>query len=553
MLSWLKIRNYLLIDQLEMDFPDGFITMTGETGAGKSILLGALSLLTGKRADTSVLLDADSKCIVEGGFLVEKYELNTFFVQHELDYETECIIRREISNKGKSRAFINDTPVRLDLLKQLAEQLIDIHSQHQSLLLSDPAFQLRVLDSFSGLNARIKDYRKEYFAFRKKEAELFRLKDLQKQSLEKQDFIQFQYEQLEDAKLSEPEWKELQKQEKVLQHAGEIRQCLENISHNLENGDHASLAVLQDLIRELSNIKKHYSQAESYYERLESVRIELQDIVREAEINANDIQMDPGKLEQVTNRLDEINSLLQKHSKATVAELIELKQDFETSLKDIAQDSTRMHSLEKECAERQGALQKTAEHLSKERKTYLPQLSEKVMQLLTDLGMPEAKFMIESLPEEGMHAYGTDKIRFLFTANKDVKAEALEKVASGGEMARLMLVLKSILVEKIQLPVIVFDEIDTGVSGEIAGKMGRMMKEMSQNLQVFAITHLPQVAALGSAHFFIYKKQEDKRTVTRIKQLNHEDRIREIAQMSSGEELAESALLHARKLLEQAI
>ncbi|MFO7880693.1 MAG: DNA repair protein RecN [Bacteroidota bacterium] len=545
MLSWLKIKNYLLIEHLDIQIPDGFITMTGETGAGKSILLGAIALLTGKRADTSVLMDESGKCIVEAGFTI-KNNNKGFFDKYDIDFDTETIIRREISGKGKSRAFINDTPVKLDVLKKLTDKLIDIHSQHQSLLVGTSDFRLSVLDSFADTATERRAYHKVYSDYAGCIAELNALSENYSQAVREKDYLQFQFDQLENAVLIPNELSELEQEEALLNHAEEIQSNLMQSVHLLRDDQNNCIDALSHVNAMLENIKAHFGKADEYAGRIESVSIELKDLADSFEQDASSIEFNPARLEELRQRINLLNDLLLKHQKNSVDELIHLRENIGEKLLAFDTDSSRIEELQNESEKLFAELKKRGEILSAKRKSAIPGLEKKLKSMLAYLGMPDAGFHVRFTEREKPGESGLDKADFLFSANRDMPEQPIEKVASGGEMSRLMLCLKTILARKLHMPTIIFDEIDTGVSGEIAGKMGKMMLQLGDTAQVISITHLAQVAALGKRQLYVSKNKSR----TSIHILSEEERLKEIARMSSGENVSEAAIAHARNLLQ---
>jgi len=551
MLQSLKIQNYALIDHIHIQFSPGFITITGETGAGKSILIGALSLILGNRADTSVLKDNGKKCVVEASFDIENYGLKAIFERHDLDYDPETIIRREINNKGKSRAFVNDTPVNIKVLKELGEYLVDIHSQHQNLVLKDNHFQLDVVDSYAGNNDLLRSYQQQYREYRKLEEEYKSLKSQSEKAGSDLDYYQFQYDQLEKANLDPDEQQEMERELETLTHAEEIKQNLAGASHQL-SGQEASIVVqLREAGDYIKKILDYYPPAREVSERLESSYIELQDLSNEIEVMSENVEHDPQRMEYIRERLDEIYSFQHKHHVSSVSELIDIRDDLRKKLEEINSYDFRLDEMEKELKEKRDALCRRADELTQARNKGIPGIEERITSMLKQLGIPNASFKIHRRDLEDFSSQGQDHVQFLFSANKNVALEDISKVASGGELSRLMLSLKSLIAETKSLPTIIFDEIDSGTSGDIAGKMGAIMKAMSGNMQVINITHLPQIASKGDYHYLVYKHDDNETTHTNIKQLEAQERIREIAKMLSGEELTETALQNAREFLQK--
>ena len=549
MLNWLKIQNYLLLNHLEIKFPNGFISITGETGAGKSVLIGAISLLTGKRADTSVLLDKSRKSVVEAEFDISKLKLQTFFKANDLDYDSECILRREITGQGKSRAFINDTPVRLEQLQALSEHLIDIHSQHQSLKLGQHDFKRNILDSVASLQSELDAYRKEFLCYKDVSRKLKTFEENQRKALEEKDFMEFQFNQLCEAKLQENELATLEETERLLSNAEEIKSALLSGAEALQAEEISGVEAIRQFELALLQIIKHFPKAENYVSRLKSVRIELTDILDSCQQDADSIEYDPQRLFEIQDRINLLTALLQKHNAEDTNELIKIRDEIDAKLLQFQSDDSTITDLQKSKQSLFESLIKKGEQITGKRKKTVPALEQKLQKMLAELGMPQAQFVVEIHALDAPAEDGLDEICFLFSANPDMPAQNIQKVASGGEMSRLMLCLKSIVAEFLHLPSIVFDEIDTGVSGEIAGRMGEMMKALSEKSQVISITHLPQVAALGVAQYHVSKAIENSQTRVQILQLSGEDRVREIARMSSGKNLTETAMQHAKDLL----
>jgi DNA repair protein RecN (Recombination protein N) len=549
MLKKLFVQNYALIKELDVELENGLTIITGETGAGKSILLGALSLILGTRADSSVLLDKNEKCIVEGTFRIEEYELNEFFISNELDYEPVTIMRREINPAGKSRAFINDTPVTISLLKELGDRLIDIHSQHQTLMLNDNSFQLNLIDSFSG-TARLKNEYMELFArYRKQKREYITLKEKADKNKADLEYYQFQYNQLVEVKLVSGEQAELEAEQELLGHAEEIKLALEN-SSNLFFGEGASiLSMLREVKTNLGRIRTFLPGSESLLSRTESSLIELDDLAAEIQNLSVSIEADPGRLSQVNKRLDIIYSLIQKHHVNDLDDLIRKKDEIKDLISSIVNSDERLNELGSILDKEVGLLKTLSEQISEKRKGVLPEIETRITDLLKQLGIPNAKFRISLTQLEEFTSGGIDQVDFLFSANKQVEPENLARIASGGELSRVMLSLKSLLTKNNNLPTIIFDEIDSGVSGEVADKVGQILSGMGKYMQVINITHLPQVASRGSRHYHVYKDDTDNSTFTRVKLLSPEERILEVARLLSGSEVTETALKNARELL----
>jgi DNA repair protein RecN (Recombination protein N) len=553
MLIKLFVQNYALIKELDVELENGLTIITGETGAGKSILLGALSLILGTRADSSVLLDKDEKCIVEGTFRIEEYDLNEFFVSNDIDYEPVTILRREINPAGKSRAFINDTPVTVNLLKVLGDRLIDIHSQHQTLMLNDNSFQLNLIDSFSGIAKLKNKYRETYSNYRKLKKEYSVLKEIADKNRADLEYYQFQYNQIEEAKLKEGEQVELEAEQELLGHSEEIKLALSTSSNLFFAEGISILSMLRDVRSNLGKIKTFLPDIESLLSRTESSLIELDDIASEVEKLAGSMEADPQRLAQVNNRLDNIYSLIQKHRVSDLNELIRKKEEIKDLIGLIVSSDERLNELETLLDKEASSLKTLSEEISDKRKKVLPDIESRITELLKQLGIPNAKFRISltQLPE--FTQSGIDQADFLFSANKQIAPENLAKIASGGELSRVMLSLKSLLTKNNNLPTIIFDEIDAGVSGEVADKVGQILSGMGKYMQVINITHLPQVASRGSRHYHVYKDDTDNSTFTRVKLLSPEERILEVARLLSGSEVTETAMNNARELLKAGI
>lgn len=549
MLRKIHIQNYALIDHLEIDFQKGLNIITGETGAGKSILLGALTLILGQRADTSVLKDKTKNCIIEGEFDVSDYDLEDFFASNDIEFDKTTIIRRQISDSGKSRAFINETPVNLNQLKELGDLLIDIHSQHENLLLSNSLFQLKVVDSFASLKNDVQAYRNKFSAYRELKQQLLKLEDDAQSATRDFDYLKHQLTELTSANLKADELVELESMQKQLTHASEIKESLQFSYESLNNDTASVRAMLKDTIHSLKRISQFYQPAINIEQRIESCRIEIKDIVTEIDALNSKVDVDDELLDKVSKRIDLIYTLFQKHRVTSVDELILLRNSIEEKVNYISGLDFNLESLRKELKLAESDLMKVATDISSKRKQSIPQVEKSVTDLLVQLGILHAAFRVDIQQLQDFQPWGIDKITFFFTANKQVAPMELSRVASGGELSRLMLSLKSLLVKSSGLPTIVFDEIDTGVSGEIADKMGTIIHEMANGMQVINITHLPQIAAKGKTHFLVYKDNLSAQSATRIKLLNPDERVIEIAKMLSGEKLTDAALSNAKELL----
>ncbi|MBO9700222.1 MAG: DNA repair protein RecN [Sporocytophaga sp.] len=549
MLKNLLIRNYVLISELELQPSSELNIVTGETGAGKSIMLGALGLLLGNRADVKVLFNEEEKCIIEGAFDISGYEIEDLFKEEDLDYETLCLVRREIAPSGKSRAFVNDTPVNLDFLKKLGQRLMDVHSQHETLMLGASSFQIGIVDAFAGNKNLLTEYKKLYKEFKDKEAELVDVTIQAEESSKQQDFNTFLLSELEEANLQSGEQEKLEEDLKLLENSEEIKSKLNQMVSILSESDQASIAVLQTVNKLFDGIVKYSPSYEKLRERFQSIVIELKDINGELEEAEQQIDYSPEKIEEKRERLSLIYKLEKKHHVNTIEDLIAIQEDLENKAGANSDLFEKIEILKVALVKLEKSLREKAVKLSNQRTKVIPGIKKELELLLKEVGMPNATMHIHSDTTE-LGPLGIDKINFLFSANKGIAPEELKNAASGGEFSRLMLCIKYMLADKSSLPTIVFDEIDTGISGEVAFKVGKMMKQMSKNHQVIAITHLPQIAAQGSAHYFVYKDHSSKRSVSKIRELTKEDRVKEIAQMIGGEKPSETAMKNAKELLE---
>tara|TARA_B100000809_G_scaffold47926_1_gene42597 strand:+ start:3403 stop:5058 length:1656 start_codon:yes stop_codon:yes gene_type:complete len=549
MLKHLAIHNYVIIEQLELSINEGFTVITGETGAGKSILLGALSLILGQRADTSVLNNKEKKCIIEGEFDFDKERYISFFDKHELDYESSNIIRREISAKGKSRAFINDTPVSLSVLKELTVQLIDIHSQHQTLQVQDSKFQIGVLDAFVGLDKPLYSYRNKYDVYLSVNKELKELTEKANKAKADVDYISFQVNEIEDLNLKPNEKEKIEAELELINNAEEIKSVLENSENALVNSDKSLLSELKNILNSFTKINKCSPVYNSIYERLNSIVLELEDVATEVEQCNGNLNFNPENLTYLNDRIGKIFSIEQKHNVSSTQEILDLLSSLSLSLSDISSYEAQVIQLSKKVTAQHKDLMSQAELISKKRVAAFDNLCIEVTKNLSHLGMADAEFNVKHQKLTELNFNGIDEITFMFSANKGVELQELKKAASGGELSRLMLTIKSILAKNNKLSSIVFDEIDTGVSGDIADKMASIMRQMSTKMQVLSITHLPQVAAKGEHHFKIYKENIDEKTVTSLIVLNKAERIDELAKMLSGEKMSDAAKENAISLL----
>ena len=548
MIQSLYIRNYLLIDHLELDFSDGFIIITGETGAGKSILMGALSLILGQRVDTSVLKLKDAKCIVEGTFLPGE-QVRKVFESNELDFEPVTTIRSEIAPGGKSRAFINDTPVNLPLMKEIGNLLVDIHSQHQNLRLSDHLYQLEVLDHMAGTDNELSGYRETFASYTAISQELARVRKEVSDLREELEYMQFQHNELQSAHLKEGEIEELEGELQRAEHAEEIRSALFESTSLLSGEASGILDQLKSSLSQLQKISRFYNPSKELAARMESVYIELKDLAAEVELQAGKTEMEPGRLEQLRERTDTLFGLMQKHRVRDLEQLIGLRNQLSSRIEVVTFSDERIRKLENEHSGLMTTLEKQADVIHLKRSAAAGEMQKKVESQLKQLGIPNARFQAELSKTETFDLNGSDQARFLFSANKQLPLEEISRVASGGEISRLMLCIKSMVSDRKGMPTLIFDEIDAGVSGEIADKVGGIMVRLAEGRQVLAITHLPQVASRGGDHFVVFKEDTADATYTRIRKLKTEERITEIARMLSGEEVTDAALSNARVLL----
>ena len=549
MLVNLIIKNYALIQHLEMKPVDGLNIITGETGAGKSIMLGAVGLLLGNRADTRVLFNDDSKCIIEGTFSIADYDLRNFFKQEDLDYEEHTIIRREISPSGKSRAFINDTPVTLDILKSLGEQLMDIHSQHETLLLSHASFQMDLIDAYAGILEKRKEFHTHYLEYKKAVSDLEKLKRQREKNEQEADYKNFILQELTSAALQPGEQEELENLLAVLENAEEIKSKLNGAYSVLQEDEFSALQALRQAQQLLAGIRKFGSDYESVYERLNSAFLEIDDLVSELSRMDENIDFDPEKALDVQQRLNLIYQLQQKHHVHSIPELLEIQKNLDDEVYESSEMENRIAALQEKIDKLGEELSGRADHLSGLRKAVSEQLAQNIQDLLKKVGIVDARIEIRFESRENFNEYGRDNIELLFSANRGVAPQPLARAASGGEFSRLMFCVKHILADKIALPTIIFDEIDTGVSGEIALRMGEMMKFMSANHQVISISHLPQIAARADRHYYVYKDRQDNSTESKMRVLSDDERIIEIAKMIGGDSPSETAMENARELI----
>lgn len=549
MLQTLQIKNFALIEQLNIGFSEGFSIITGETGAGKSILLGALGLVLGNRADLTSLKNKEKKCVIEAYFKIKNYSLSDFFTQNDLDYDDVTIIRREILPSGKSRAFVNDSPVNLQKLQQLGNYLIDIHSQHQTRELSDESYQKQLLDAIADNAAVLKFYKSQLKEYKGLEAKLAKAQEDKSNLIKEQDYNTFLLEELETAQLKAGEQEELEAELEKLSNVEFIKESVAKvlaIASEEQIGVAQNLKEVKNALQKISNLSEEYNQL---HERVSSILIEFDDIVDELSQSSDSLIDDPEELDKVNQKLQLIYTLQKKHQVATVDELITIQGE----LKEKVSYSEDLDSLIEELTEKIEAVRKQLDEIaatiSEKRREAVPVLADKITALLALQGMPNARLKFEVTLSDNYYADGKDNVALLFSANKGTDFGTFKKVASGGEMSRVMLSVKAVLAEYSNLPTIIFDEIDTGVSGEISNKMGDIMKTMSKNIQVFAITHLPQIAGKGDTHYKVFKRTEGDNTVSELKLLSQNERVNEIAEMLSGKDISETALTHARELL----
>ena len=550
MLRSLYIQNYALIEKLDIDFGSGFSVITGETGAGKSIILGAIGLLLGQRADVKSIRQGAAKCVIEARFEIAGYGMRPFFEENELEYEDECILRREVYASGKSRAFINDTPASLVQMKELGEQLIDVHSQHQNLLLNKEGFQLNVLDILAHDEEELNNYQSLHREWKQVQQDLEDLIVLAEQNKADEDYIRFQLEQLEDAQLAAGEQEELEQEADTLSHAEEIKAGLFRAGQVMNSDEGGLLSALKECLNTMLGLQKVYPSAGELAERLESSYIELKDISQEVSGKEEEIEFNPVRLEEVNDRLNLIYTLQQKHRVTTVDELLALADDYAAKLANITSSDEQIEELKVRSEALYSKVKKQAAVLTKLRTAAAREVEKQMAARLIPLGMPNVRFRVEigARKEPGVH--GADTVNFLFSANKNGALQSISSVASGGEIARVMLSVKAMIAGAVKLPTIVFDEIDTGVSGEIADRMADIMQEMGDSdRQVISITHLPQIAARGRAHYKVYKQDNETETNSHIRRLADEERIEEIAHMLSGTTLTDAALNNAKALL----
>ena len=552
MLKQLYIKNFTLIDTLDMEFRSGFSVITGETGAGKSIILGAIGLLLGQRADSKSVKMGTDKCVIEAHFDLSRYGMDRFFDENEIEFDAEdTIIRRELTSAGKSRAFINDTPVALSMLKELGEQLVDVHSQHQNLLLNKQDFQLSVVDIIADDTKELADYQQTYVRYQELKKEEQRLREDIEQGRQQVDFMQFQYDELTNARLSDGEQEELEQRSETMSHSEDIKTALYEAESALEGDESGVVGNLKKAVSALQGIEHVYPEVAELAERMNSCYIELKDAAAEVSGKMEDVDFDPAELDMVNTRLDRIYELQKKYKVERVDQLLAIQEELGRKLSNIENSDEALAEIERQVSETLKDAQRKAELLTEKRRVAAGVIEKQMRERLVPLGMPNVRFEI-AVEQETLGHSGQDKVSFLFSANTSTSLQPVSQVASGGEIARVMLSLKAMISGAVKLPTIIFDEIDTGVSGKIAEQMARMMSEMGHcDRQVISITHLPQIAALGSTHYKVYKDETAQGTTTHMLMLNDEERVREIAQMLSGSDVSEAAIQNAKELLKR--
>ena len=550
MLRQLYIKNYTLIDELDIDIHAGFSVITGETGAGKSIILGAIGLLLGQRADSKSVKQGAERCVIEAHFDLSRYDMKAFFDDNDIDYdEHDTIIRRELTATGKSRAFINDTPVALSMLKELGEQLVDVHSQHQNLLLNKQDFQLGVIDILANDAKELNAYRQTFSQYQQKQQELTTMKEDIEQNRQHQDFLQFQYDELSQAQLTAGEQEELEQQSDMLSHAEDIKSALFEADNALNSEQCGGVDQVKNALHALGDISKVLPKAAGLSERLDSCHIELRDIADEIGRLLEDTDFDPAELDHINSRLDKLYDLEKKYHVESVEELIAQRDTLQQQLAAIENSDDALQELQTCCEQLRAKCQQQGDTLTALRKKAAKEVERQMLQRLVPLGMPNVRFEV-SVTQEQLGRNGQDNVAFYFSANTSTPLQPVSQVASGGEIARVMLSLKAMISTAVKLPTIIFDEIDTGVSGKIAEKMAQIMQEMGRHeRQVISITHLPQIAALGSHHYRVTKEETRQGTTSRMQELSEEERIREIAQMLSGSDISDAAIQNAKELL----
>ena len=552
MLQSLFIRNFVLIDELHIRFDEGFSVVTGETGAGKSIILGALGLVLGQRADSKSIQSGADKCVVEAVFDVSAYQLEDFFLSHDLEYDAKnCILRRELMSSGKSRAFINDTPAPLSVVAVSLKKLIDVHSQHQNLLLADTQFQMNVVDIMAKTESLLVAYRREYDRYQSVVRQLEELEALAAKSRQDEDYLRFQVEELRAAQLTAGEQEELEAELETLSHTEEIKSALYKVTDNLIGEERGVVQQLKEALHDVEALEAYFPKAKDFADRLRSAWTDMADLASETDVLKEDVEFDPNRLEWVNERLNTIYSLQQKHRVPSVEELLAIQQQLTTQLSAIDLFDEQMETLTKQRETIYEALMVQAGALTARRHEAATEIEQQLVDRMVLLGIPNTRFRIELWPKEKPSADGMDEVCFLFSANKNEALKPVAQTASGGEISRLMLCIKAMIAGFAALPAIIFDEIDTGISGEIADKMADIMQDLGQKMQVITITHLPQIAAKGRAHYFVYKEDTAERTLTRIRLLTTGERVNEVARMLSGASLTDAAVANAKALLQK--
>ena len=552
MLKQLYIKNFTLIDELDMAFHSGFSVITGETGAGKSIILGAIGLLLGQRADSKSVKMGTERCIIEAHFDLSRYQMEDFFEQNEIDFDADdTIIRRELTAAGKSRAFINDTPVSLAMLKELGERLVDVHSQHQNLLLNKQDFQLSVVDVIADDVSELEDYRQSFSRYQELKKEEQRLRDEIEQGRQSVDFMQFQFDELSNARLSDGEQEDLEQRSETMAHSEDIKTALYEAETALSGDEGGVVSNLKKAVYALQGIERVYPEVAELAERMNSCYIELKDAAGEVSGKMEDVDFDPAELETVNARLDRIYELQKKYKVETIAELLAIQEELERKLSNIENSDEALAEIERQVSETLKLVQRKAELLTEKRRVAAGVIEKQMREHLVPLGMPHVRFQIV-VEQDSLSRSGQDKVSFLFSANTSTPLQPVAQVASGGEIARVMLSLKAMISGAVKLPTIIFDEIDTGVSGKIAEQMAQIMAEMGRcDRQVISITHLPQIAALGTTHYKVYKEETPQGTTSHMQMLTPEERIKEIAQILSGSDVTDAAIQNAKELLKK--
>lgn len=549
MLTKLSVSNFAIIDNLQLQFQRGLTIITGETGAGKSILLGALRLILGERADLKQLNNQDKKCVIEAHFDVSKLELEKFFEENDLDYEPQSILRRELLPSGKSRAFVNDTPVTLNILQELSGNLIDIHSQFNTANLLEQDYQLNILDGYAGQIQQVKNYQSLYSSRAEKNSFLSKLRAELDQASKESDYKNFLWQELDQAQLNADEWNELEKEQKELQNVDEIQTVLAEIQLKLDTPEFGILSQLHELSTQINKISGLNSDLEDFSQRIQSTKIELDDIQKEISFKIERLEANPERLNLINDRMDLIQSLLSKHRVTSVEELIAIQHQLESENSNLQELEQKIEQVEKDIQKLDKDLNQFASEISKQRKSVIPAIEKEVVQSLSKLGMENSVLKIDLKSTAKLNSFGMDHVEFLFSANKGSTPKSIEKNVSGGERSRLMLAIKKLMAGKMELPTLILDEIDTGVSGKVANEVGNLMKEMAEELQLISITHLPQVAAKASHHFKVQKKEVDGVTTTQVFPLTEEDRTLEIAELLSGSNITETAINQAKELM----